>query len=46
MGIARILVERDGTCVELNSQTYAPAELAELALTLAPVANEQPPLVG
>ena len=45
-GFARVLVEREGTCVELNSQTYTPDELAELALTLVPAAKERPPLVG
>jgi len=45
-GFARVLCERDGTCVELNSQTYTPEELAELALTLVPAAEERPPLVG
>jgi hypothetical protein len=45
-GYARVLVEREGTCVELNSQTYTTAELAELALTLVPAAKQRPPLVG
>ena len=42
----RVLVEREGTCVELSSQTYTPDELAELALTLVPARTERPPLVG
>jgi outer membrane lipoprotein-sorting protein len=42
----RVLVEREGTCVDLSSQTYTPEELAELALSLVPAATERPPLVG
>jgi outer membrane lipoprotein-sorting protein len=42
----RVLVEREGTCVELSSQTYTPDELAELAITLVPAATDRPPLVG
>jgi hypothetical protein len=40
------LVEREGTCVELSSQTYTPDALAELALSLVPAPTERPPLVG
>lgn len=42
----RVLVERHGTCAELNSQTYTTDELVALALTLVPAAHERPPLLG
>jgi outer membrane lipoprotein-sorting protein len=45
-GWTRVLVERDGTCVELSSATYSVDELVELALALRPARHERPPLVG
>ena len=42
----RVLVEQDGTFVELDSQTVDTDRLAELALSLARVGTEPPPLVA
>jgi outer membrane lipoprotein-sorting protein len=44
-GFPRVLVEVEGTCAELSSQSYTPEELSQLALTLVPAAKERPPLV-
>jgi predicted RecA/RadA family phage recombinase len=42
----RVLVEQDGTHVELDSGTVETDALAELALTLVPAPTEPPPLVA
>jgi hypothetical protein len=42
----RVLVEQDGTHVELDSQTVETEQLLELALSLVPAPTEQPPLLG
>lgn len=42
----RVLLEVDGTHVEVDSQTVGTEELVELALALVPAPTEQPPLVG
>ncbi len=42
----RVLVEQDGTHVELDSGTVETDALAELALTLVPAPSEPPPLVA
>jgi outer membrane lipoprotein-sorting protein len=42
----RVLVERDATFVELDSQNVDTDRLVELALSLVPAPNEPPPLVG
>lgn len=44
-GWRRVLVERAGTCAELNSSEYTEDELVELALTLVPAPRERPPLL-
>jgi outer membrane lipoprotein-sorting protein len=45
-GWHRVLLEREGTCVELGSQTIEAEELVELALALEPAPTERPPLLG
>jgi len=44
-GWTRVLVESEGTCVELSSATYSVDELVELALSLRPAPHERPRLI-
>jgi outer membrane lipoprotein-sorting protein len=45
-GWRRVLLEREGTCVEVGSETIEAEELVELALSLEPSPTERPPLLG